>query len=155
MHVFHWQFVISNILLFIGNYQRTWFLLACGLTHKSQLCRCFLQPIVRVLQNLETTGDDEVKVVLASLYLYSLAIIIMSSIIPISYAMYVGVEVEVPGLDPSSWQHMSYVVAVTYQQIHLSRTLCSTVEGMDVATVSNLEGVYKQRMVGQFEYSPI
>ena len=42
--------------------------------------------------------------------------------------------------------HM-YVVAVTYQQRHLSRTLCSTMESMDVASVSNLERAHEQRMV--------
>ena len=49
----------------------------------------FLQPIVRMLQNLETTGEHKVKVVLASLYLYSHAVIVMSFIIPVSNSIYV------------------------------------------------------------------
>jgi hypothetical protein len=50
---------------------------------------------------------------------------------------------------------MQYDAPMIYQQRHLSRILCSTMESMDVASVNNLEGIHEQRMVGQLGYSPI
>ena len=46
-------------------------MIPAGLWFDSQklAVQMFLQPIVRMLQNLETTGEHEVKVVLASLYM--------------------------------------------------------------------------------------